>query len=102
MTLSGTVARRRMVLVGVVEKFGTLVDLAADTDGVDASAVSAAEKENDFASLLSTAPADSGGVAVIVLGNRKSCKLAIAGEMGCAVRGVSGNNVEAYGVWVPC
>lgn len=37
-------------------------------DGVVVLAVSAFEKENGFVS-FSTAPADSGGVAVIVLGN---------------------------------
>lgn len=121
-TLSGTVARRRMVglLVVVGLKAGWTVNLGADAEGIDvefddgvvvavvvvgvvAFAVSAAEKEKAFVSLLfSTGPADSGGVAVMVLGNRKSCSPATAGEMGCAVRGVSGNNVEANGVCAPC
>lgn len=60
-----------------------------DADGVVALAVSTAEKEKGLASLLSTGPADSGGVAVMVLGNGISCKLATAGEIGWAVRGVS-------------
>lgn len=108
--LSGTVARRRMVLEEVVLETVEMVvklDVAVNvvevmSDGVVAFAVSAAENENAFVSLFSIGPAESGGVAVIVLGNRNSCKLATAGEIGCAVRGVSGNNVEAYGVCVPC
>lgn len=41
-------------------------------------------------------PAERGGVAVIVLG--KAISIATAGDMGIAVKGVSGNCVVTYGV----
>lgn len=77
-------------------------DEAEGTIGRVADAVSTGLKEKTLFSLvlLSTGPADSGGVAVMELGNRTSWRLAMAGESGCAVRGVSGN-VEMKGVGAP-
>lgn len=81
-----------------------MVCAADEAEGIAGSveaAVSAGLKENTlFSLLLSTGPADSGGVAVMELGKRTSCRFAIAGESGCAVRGVSGN-VEPKGVGAP-
>lgn len=104
------VARRRVVFAVAVKDVDVKVvmldagksGIVVTADGVVAPAVSAVEKENDFVSLFSTGPADNGGVAVIVLGNRNSCMAAAAGETGCAVRGVSGKDVEGYGVCAPC
>lgn len=57
----------------------------------DDEEVSAGWKEKTRDSLLlSTGPAESGGVAVMELGKRTSWRFATAGEMGCAVSGVSG------------
>lgn len=88
-----------LAVVGIV----CAADEAEGTAGRVEAAVSAGLKENTLFSLLvllSTGPADSGGVAVMELGNRTSCRVAIAGESGCAVRGVSGN-VEPKGVGAP-
>lgn len=75
---------------------------AEGTAGRVEDAVSAGLKEKAlFSLLLSTGPADNGGVAVMELGKRTSCRLVIAGESGCAVRGVSGNVVETKGVGAP-
>lgn len=51
---------------------------------------SAALNENALSWIPSTGPADIGGVAVIALGKQTSCSVAAAGDIGCAVRGVSG------------
>lgn len=98
-TQSEAVARRRtgVLAAGIV----CAAEEAEGTTGRVEAAVSAALKENTlFSVLLSTGPADSGGVAVMELGKRTSCKFAIAGESGCAVRGVSGN-VETNGAGAP-
>jgi hypothetical protein len=71
--LVGRVERRR----GVPGEGGTILV-------VPSLAVSSAEKVKTRADLGS---ADNGGVAVMVLGNWTS--LTIAGDMGCAVSGVS-------------
>lgn len=54
-----------------------------------AMAVSSAEKENGLGSVSSTGPEESGGVAVMVLGNWTGTGAAAPGESGWAVSGVS-------------
>lgn len=102
-----------VVVVGVV---GVVAAAAFDVvGGIDeavgagliesgsAGELSTVANKKDFVSVLSTGPADSGGVAVMVLGKTISCwRLDTAGEMGCAVRGVSGYvEGNANGVGAP-